>query len=40
MLPPQVYRFDPPSGQVRVVADRFVRPNGIAFTPDGKVAFV
>ncbi|KAI9566142.1 calcium-dependent phosphotriesterase [Boletus coccyginus] len=40
MLPSQVYCFDPSTGQVRVVADQFVRPNGIAFTPDGKTAFV
>ncbi|KAH0828660.1 hypothetical protein J3R83DRAFT_3022 [Lanmaoa asiatica] len=40
MLPSQVYRFDPSTGQVRVVADQFVHPNGIAFTPDGRTAFV
>ncbi|KAF8554489.1 calcium-dependent phosphotriesterase [Imleria badia] len=40
MLPSQVYRFDPSTGQVRVVADQFVNPNGIAFTQDGKTAFV
>ncbi|KAI9568697.1 calcium-dependent phosphotriesterase [Boletus coccyginus] len=40
MLPSQVYRFDPSTGQVRVVADQFVEPNGIAFTPDGKTVFV
>ncbi|KAG1741010.1 hypothetical protein EDB19DRAFT_753460 [Suillus lakei] len=40
MLPSQVYRLDPSTGQVRVVADQFVHPNGIAFTPDGKTAFV
>ncbi|KAG6376793.1 hypothetical protein JVT61DRAFT_1817 [Boletus reticuloceps] len=40
MLPSQVYRFNPSTGQVQVVADQFVNPNGIAFTPDGKIAFV
>ncbi|KAH7890432.1 hypothetical protein F5I97DRAFT_1933750 [Phlebopus sp. FC_14] len=40
MLPSQVYRFDPSTGQVRVVADQFVHPNGIAFTPDGRSAFI
>ncbi|KAG1883845.1 calcium-dependent phosphotriesterase [Suillus subluteus] len=40
MLPSQVYRFDPSTGQVRVVADQFVHPNGIAFAPNGKTAFV
>ncbi|KAG2126946.1 calcium-dependent phosphotriesterase [Suillus clintonianus] len=40
MLPSQVYRFDPSTGEVRVVADQFVHPNGIAFSPDGKKAFI
>ncbi|OJA16449.1 hypothetical protein AZE42_03798 [Rhizopogon vesiculosus] len=40
MLPSQVYRFDPSTGQVRMVADQFVHPNGIAFTPDGTTAFI
>ena len=29
-----VYRVDPGSGEVGIVADDFVRPNGIAFSPD------
>ena len=29
-----VYRVDPASGEVRIVADDFVRPNGIAFSLD------
>ncbi|KAF4588058.1 hypothetical protein EYR38_010019 [Pleurotus pulmonarius] len=40
LMPNQVYRFDPDTGGVRMVADRFVRPNGIAFTNDGKTAYV
>jgi gluconolactonase len=40
MLPSQVYRFNPSTGQVRMIADQFVHPNGIAFTPDGKTAFM
>ncbi|KAG1742574.1 hypothetical protein EDD22DRAFT_1006639 [Suillus occidentalis] len=40
MLPSQVYRFDPSTGQVRVVADQFAQPNGIAFTPDGKNVYI
>ncbi|MGJ6965183.1 SMP-30/gluconolactonase/LRE family protein [Streptosporangium sp. G11] len=30
----QVYRVDPGSGEVTVVADDFARPNGLAFSPD------
>ncbi|KAM5543968.1 hypothetical protein V8D89_002585 [Ganoderma adspersum] len=40
LLPNQVYRLDPVTGSVRVVADGFVRCNGIAFSPDGSIAFV
>ncbi|KAG0703616.1 hypothetical protein DFH29DRAFT_803193, partial [Suillus ampliporus] len=36
----QVYRFDPSTGDVRVVADHNMHPNGIAFTPNGKTAYV
>ncbi len=35
-----VYRFDPASGDLRVVADDFVRPNGIAFSPDERELYV
>src|ERR671913_842805 len=34
-----VYRVDP-SGEVRIVADDFVRPNGLAFSPDEKRLYV
>ncbi|KAK0458886.1 calcium-dependent phosphotriesterase [Desarmillaria tabescens] len=40
LMPNQVYRFDPDTGNVRVVADGFVRCNGIAFTGDGRTAYV
>ncbi|KAI0794942.1 calcium-dependent phosphotriesterase [Abortiporus biennis] len=40
LLPGQVYRFDPDTGDVRVVADGFNKPNGIALSQDGKSAFV
>jgi gluconolactonase len=33
-LPANVYRLDPKTGVARVVADDFVRPNGLAFSPD------
>jgi len=32
--PPAVYRFDPASGDIRVVAGDFDGPNGLAFSPD------
>ena len=35
-----VYRVDPASGAVRVAADDFVRPNGIAFSPDERRLYV
>jgi gluconolactonase len=37
---PNVYRVDPQSGRVRVVADDFVQPNGICFSPDEKRLYV
>ncbi|TFK94522.1 D-lactonohydrolase-like protein [Polyporus arcularius HHB13444] len=40
LLPNQVYRFDPDTGSVRVVADGFDKCNGLAFTRDGKTAYV
>jgi len=33
-IPRHVYRLDPGSGEPIVVADDFVRPNGLAFSPD------
>jgi gluconolactonase len=35
-----VYRVDPHSGDVTRVADDFVRPNGLAFSPDEKRLYV
>jgi gluconolactonase len=35
-----VYRFDPASGKLEVVADDFDKPNGIAFSPDEKILYV
>ena len=40
LLPNQVYRFDPQTGNVRVVADGFHRCNGIAFSANGKLAYM
>jgi gluconolactonase len=35
-----VYRVDPRSGEIRIVADDFVRPNGIAFSVDERQLYV
>jgi len=35
-----VYCIDPQTGDIRIVADDFVRPNGIAFSPDEKRLYV
>jgi gluconolactonase len=32
--PPALYRFDPQSGDIRIVAGDFDGPNGLAFSPD------
>ncbi|MCA3555602.1 SMP-30/gluconolactonase/LRE family protein [Aestuariivirga sp.] len=36
----QVYRFDPASGGLSVVADDFDRPNGLAFSPDESELYI
>jgi gluconolactonase len=35
-----VFRLDPADGNLSVVADDFVKPNGIAFSPDEKTLYV
>jgi gluconolactonase len=35
-----VYRIDPVSGECQIVADDFVRPNGLAFSPDERKLYV
>lgn len=35
-----VYRFDPNDGSLRVVADDFVKPNGLVFSADEKTLFI
>jgi gluconolactonase len=35
-----VYRFDPATGRIEVVADSFDKPNGLAFSPDESVLYV
>lgn len=39
-LPACVYRLDPKTGEPTVVADDFVRPNGLAFAPDEKLLYI
>jgi gluconolactonase len=39
-LPPAVYSFDPVHGHIRMLADGFSHPNGVAFSPDGLVCYV
>ncbi|PCH42930.1 D-lactonohydrolase-like protein [Wolfiporia cocos MD-104 SS10] len=40
ILPNQVYQFDPVTGNIRVVSDELVRPNGLAFSGDGNTAYI
>ncbi|CCE06562.1 Gluconolactonase, putative (modular protein) [Bradyrhizobium sp. STM 3843] len=35
-----VYRVDPKSGDIKVVVDDFVEPNGLAFAPDEKKIYI
>ena len=35
-----VYRVDPKSGEVKVVVDDFVEPNGLTFSPDEKKLYI
>jgi gluconolactonase len=35
-----VYRCDPRSGRTSVVADSFIKPNGLAFSPDETVLYI
>jgi gluconolactonase len=35
-----VYRFDPATGRIEVVADSFDKPNGLAFSPDESLLYV
>jgi gluconolactonase len=39
-LPGHVYRLDPVTGKATVVVDDFVRPNGLALSPDEKLLYV
>lgn len=39
-IPPYVYRLDPESGAVTVVADDFEKPNGLCFSPDESKLYI
>jgi gluconolactonase len=39
-IPKQVYRFDPRTGEIAVVADGFDQSNGLEFSPDLKTLYV
>jgi len=39
-LPPTLYRLDPMDGALRIVADDFEGPNGLAFSPDERRLYV
>lgn len=39
-LEPAVYRFVPSTGLVQMLAENFVSPNGIAFSPDGLTVYI
>jgi gluconolactonase len=39
-LPPTLYRLDPADGDLRIMADDFEGPNGLAFSPDEKLLYV
>lgn len=39
-LPTNVYRYDPETGVLEIVADDIRRPNGICFSPDERIAYI
>jgi len=39
-LPTHVYRIDGQTGEVTIVADDFVRPNGLCFSPDEQLLYI
>lgn len=39
-LPPNLYRFDPVDGILSIVADDFLGPNGLCFSPDERRLYV
>ena len=39
-LPNRVYRLEPESGEATIVADDFLRPNGLCFSPDEDLLYI
>lgn len=39
-LPTHVYRLEPDTGAVTIVADDFLRPNGLCFSPDESLLYI
>ena len=39
-LPNRVYRLDPITSELTIVADDFVKPNGLAFSPDESLLYI
>ena len=39
-LPNRVYRLEPESGEAAIVADDFLRPNGLCFSPDEDLLYI
>jgi len=39
-LPRAVWRLEPATGRAQIVADDFVRPNGIGFSPDERLLYI
>lgn len=40
MIGDYVYRYDPATNQISVVADSFNKPNGLAFSPDESILYI
>ncbi|KAK9475652.1 hypothetical protein V1514DRAFT_339466 [Lipomyces japonicus] len=40
VLPPQVYRFNPETSEISLVADNYIMCNGLCFSPDYKKLYV
>ncbi|WP_204259527.1 SMP-30/gluconolactonase/LRE family protein [Lichenicola cladoniae] len=39
-MPERVYRIDPATGSITIVADDIAGPNGLCFSPDGRILYI